>query len=100
VLVVKSKADPVKMEYIHDVKVQVINAESFERNKETYKQLGYSNMIVFHNPLVQKKIEAEAKSKANQELQAEADKNVRENARIEAENKAKAKLKQENTKKK
>lgn len=92
VLVIKSKADPVKMEYVHDVKVQIINPESFERNKETYKQLGYSNMVIFHNPIVQKQIEAEAEAKKQAQIQADAKAKAEADAKAQADADAKAKV--------
>lgn len=96
VLVIKSKADPVKMEYVHEVKIQVINAESFERNKETYKQLGYSNMVVFHNPLVQRQLDAEEKAKADAQVKADA--KAKADAKIQADAEAQAKIDAEKAK--
>lgn len=61
-LIIDSRPNPKTMEFDHNVKNQIINPESFERNKRTYKQLGYSNFVIYHDPLLQKQTDSETKT--------------------------------------
>jgi len=102
VLIVESKPNMETMKFDHKVKTQVINQESFERNKDTYKQLGYSNMVVFHSPIIQRKLEAEeaaAKAEADRLAKEEEQKRIDEEAKKQAKAEAKAKADAEEAKK-
>lgn len=100
VLFITSKPNPKTLKFDHEVLPQVINKETFDRCKETYNQLGYTNMVIYHNPLVQAKTDAEAKAKSDAEaienakkqaqinLQNEADAEAKKNAQIDADKKA------------
>ena len=97
VLFITSRPNPTTLKFDHEVKKQVINKETFDRCKDTYKQLGYTNMVIFHNPLVQAEddaklkadADAEAKAKAKEEADAKIKADAEAQAKIDADNKAK-----------
>lgn len=92
VLFITSRPNPQTLQFDHKVKYQIINRETYERCKDTYKQLGYSNMVIFHNA----EIYAEELAKEKAKAKAEADQKLKEEAELkakqEADEKAKAKL--------
>lgn len=88
VLFITSRPNPSTLKYEHEVKRQVINKETFDRCKETYKQLGYTNMVIFHNPLVQAEEDAKAKANTDAEAQAKAKADAEAQAKIDADKKA------------
>ena len=89
VLFITSKPNPSTLKFDHEVKKQIINKETFDRCKDTYKQLGYSNMVIFHNPLIQ--AQADADKKAQEEAEAKAKAKEEADAKIKAEAEAQAK---------
>ena len=97
VLFITSRPNPTTLKFDHEVKKQVINKETFDRCKDTYKQLGYTNMVIFHNPLLQAEddaklkaeADAEAKAKAKEEADAKIKADAEAQAKIDADNKAK-----------
>lgn len=99
VMIVTSKPNPKTFDYTHKVKTQVLNVESFERCKNTYKQVGVGNMIIFHSPVIQKQEEAKAKLITDKEIdeakkeeaKAEEKALLEKEAKIKAEAKAEAK---------
>lgn len=93
ILFINSRPNATTLKFDHQVKHQIINRETYERCKETYKQLGYSNMVIFHNPIVHAESVAKAKAIADQELadqalaQAKADAKIKAEASLNAEGK-------------
>ena len=97
ILFINSRPNATTLKFDHQVKHQIINRETYDRCKDTYKQLGYSNMVIFHNPIVHAesvaKAKAEAKAIADQELadqalaQAKADAKIKAEASLKAEGK-------------
>ena len=90
VLFITSRPNPTTLKFDHEVKKQVINKETFDRCKDTYKQLGYTNMVIFHNPLVQ--AEDDAKLKADADAEAKAKAKEEADAKIKADAEAQAKI--------
>ena len=90
VLFITSRPNPTTLKFDHEVKKQFINKETFDRCKDTYKQLGYTNMVIFHNPLLQ--AEADAKLKADADAETKAKAKEEADAKIKAEAEAKAKI--------
>ena len=90
VLFITSRPNPTTLKFDHEVKKQVINKETFDRCKDTYKQLGYTNMVIFHNPLLQ--AEEDAKLKAEEDAEAKAKAKEEADAKIKADAEAQAKI--------
>lgn len=71
-LIITSKANQNTLEFDHNVIVQIVNKESFAKGKDTYKQLGYTKVVIFHNPIIQAEGDAKIADKATKEAKAQA----------------------------
>jgi len=50
IMFITSRPNQAKMEYVHKSHLQVVNKESYENSKNNYMQLGYSKVVILHNP--------------------------------------------------
>lgn len=50
ILFIKSRPNMGTMDFTHNVKHQIINKETYARCKDTYAQLGYTNIVILHDP--------------------------------------------------